>query len=218
MTQFGRRVAAGSAVSPSRPGGQQPDVGAALAVIRAGKLPAWTTVGPTMLVMGLLLFAGGLYFITVTYAAEILRDIRLAGTWQAAYDLRAVNGSCKRHNFVVTFCSAKIQSVAEPNRAAVTSEFMMLFSSGGGELLVPVRSTTDRSAVAIAYATETKLTNRTMTFIGLTGTLAAMLIGLVNALAKGRYNGGAAHRDLLAGIAELQARAESTQTLSRTTA
>jgi len=208
MTQFGRRVAAGSAVSPSRPYGQPSDVDAALAVVKAGKLPAWTTVGPTALVMGLLLFAGGLYFITVTYAGEILRDIRLAGTWQVAYDLRAVNGSCKRHNFVVTFCSANIQSVAEPNRAAVKSEFMMLFSSGGGEQLVPVRSTTDRSAVGIAYATDTKLTNRTLTFIGLTGTLVAMLIGLVSALAKGRYSGGAAHRDLLDGIAELQARAQ----------
>ena len=218
MTQFGRRVAVGSPVSPSRSYGQPSDVEAALAVVKAGKLPAWTTVGPTMLVMGLLLFGGGLYFITVNYAADLLRDIRLAGTWQVAYDLRAVDGSCKRRNFVITSCSAKIQSVAEPNLAAVASEFMMLFSSGGGELLVPVRSTTDRSAVGIAYATETKLTNRIITFIGLTGTLAAMLFGLVNALAKGRYNGGAAHRDLLDGIAELQARAESTQGFSRTTA
>ena len=171
-----------------------------------------------MLVLGLLLFGGGLYFITVTYAGEILRDLRLAGTWQVAYDLRAVSGSCKRYNFVVTSCSANIQSVAEPNRPAVKNEFMMLFSSGGGEQLVPVRSTTDRSAVGIAYATDTKLTNRTLTFIGLTGTLIAMLIGLVSALAKGRYNGGAAHRDLLDGIAELQARAESMQAFSRTTA
>ena len=75
-------------------------------------------------------------------------------------------------------------------------------------MLVPVRSTTDRSAVAIGYAAETKLMNRTMTFIGLAGVLAAMFIGLVNSLATGHYKGGAAHLALLAGIAELKARAE----------
>jgi hypothetical protein len=218
QAQFGRRTAAGSAASPSRQGGQRADVGAALAVVKAGKLPAWTTTGPIKQVILLLIVATGLYFLTTTYAGAILRDIRLAGTWQVAYDLRAVDGSCTRHNFIVTFCSAKIRSNAEPNRAPVTSEFMMLFSSGGGEMLVPVRSTTDRSAVAIGYAAETKLMNRTMTFIGLTGVLAAMFIWLVNSLATGRYKGGAAHRALLAGIAELKARAESEQTLSRTTA
>jgi hypothetical protein len=216
MAEFGKRVAGGPAVSPSRTGGQA-DVGAALAVVKAGKLPFWTTADPVKLVIGLLILAAGLYFITVTYAGDIFRDIRLAGTWQVAYDLRAVNGSCTRHNFVLTRCSVKIQSIAEPNQAPVASEFMMLFSSGGGELLVPVRSTTNPSAVAIAYATETKLLNRTMTFLVLTGALAAMFIALASALATGRYNGGAAHHALLAGIGELQARAESMQTLSRTT-
>jgi hypothetical protein len=216
MAEFGRRIAAGHAVLPSRPGGQA-DVGAALAVVKAGKLPVWTTADPVKLVILLLIVAAGLYFITVSYAGDILRDIRLAGTWQVAYDLRAANGSCTRHNLVVTRCSAKIQSIADPNQAPVASEFMMLFSSGGGEMLVPVRSTTNPSAVAIAYASETKLLNRTMTFLVLAGTLAAIFIGLASALATGRYNGGAAHRDLLAGIGELQARAESMQTLSRTT-
>ena len=79
-------------------------------------------------------------------------------------------------------------------------------------MLVPVRSTKDPSAVAIAYATETKLFNRTVTFLVLAGTLALIFIGLVGTLATGHYKGGAAHRALLAGIVELQARAESMQT------
>ena len=160
--------------------------------------------------------AAGLCFFTVTYAGDIVRDIRLAGTRQVAYDLRAVSGSCTRYNFVVTRCSAKIQSNAEPNQAPVASEFMMLFSGGGGEMLVPVRSTKDPSAVAIAYATETKLFNRTVTFLVLAGSLALIAIGLVGALGSGRYEGGAAHLALLAGLGELQARAENMQTLSRT--
>jgi len=217
LTQFGKRIAVGHAASPNRPGGQQPDVGAALAVVKTGKLPAWTTLGPIRLVIGVLIFGAGLYFTTAKYAGDIVRDIHLAGTWQVAYDLRAFDGSCTRHNFVVTLCSATIRSNAEPNRAPVASEFMMLFSGGGGETLVPVRSTSDPSAVAIAYAADTKLTNRTMSFLVVTGILAALLIGLVGALATGRYKGGAAHRALLAGIIELKARAESTQTLSRIT-
>lgn len=215
MPEFGKRTAFSHAASPGRPGAQA-NVDAALAVVKAGKLPAWTTASPLKLVIGLLAVGAGLCFFAVTYGGDLVRDIRLAGTWQVAYDLRAVNGSCTRHNFVVTRCSVKIQSIAEPNQAPVTSEFMMLFSSGGGELLVPVRSTTNPSAVAIGYATETKLFNRTMTFLGLTGTFALIFIGLVGALGSGRYRDGAAHRALLAGIGELQARTESMQNLSRT--
>jgi len=216
MTQFGKRIAVGHAVPQSRPGGQS-DVDAVLAVVKAGKLPAWTTLGPIKLAIGLLVVAAGLYFLTVNYAGDIVRDIRLAGTWQVAYDLQAVSGSCTRHNFVVTRCSAKIQSNAEPNRAPVASEFMMLFSGGGGEMLVPVRSTTDPSAVTIAYAAETKLFNRTMTFLVLAGALAAICIVFASSLATGRYKDGPAHQALLDGIAELQARAERAQTLSRGT-
>jgi hypothetical protein len=215
MTQFGKRVAVGYAASPSRP--RVPtDVDEALVAVATGKLPAWTTAGPIKLTIGLLLFAAGLYFITVTYAGDLLRDLRLSGTWQAAYDLRVVEGSCTRHNFVVTRCSARIQSNAEPNQAPIAIAFMMLFSGGGGEVLVPLRSTTNPSAVAIAYAAETKLANRTITFLVLTGALLGMLIAVLGALATGHYKGGAAHDDLLDGIAALQARAESTQTLSGT--
>ena len=215
MPEFGKRIAVGHTASPSRPAGRT-DVDEALAAVTTGKLPAWTTAGPLKLFIGALAVAAGLYFITVTYAGGLLRDVRLAGTWQAAYDLRVVDGSCTRHNFVVTNCSAKILSNAEPNQAPVASEFLMLFSSGGGEVLVPVRSTTNPSVVAIAYAAQTKLLNRAITFIVLTGVLAAMLIGLLGALATGHYKGGAAHDDLIDGIAELQARAESAQAWSRT--
>ena len=126
MTQFGKRIAAGPAVSPNRPDNQQPDVGAALAAVTTGKLPAWTTMGPIKLLIGVLLFAGGLYVTTVKYAGDLVRDVRLAGSWQVAYDLQAFDGSCTRHNFVVTLCSASIRSKAEPGRAPLASQFMML--------------------------------------------------------------------------------------------
>jgi hypothetical protein len=37
-----------------------------------------------------------LYGLFVSYGPDILRDQRLAGTWQPAYDLRAVEGKCER--------------------------------------------------------------------------------------------------------------------------
>ena len=236
MAQFGKRnaIAAQRVPGPRAPrfaappsdthgnGGASPDasqadVAAALAVVQGGKVPAWTTIGPQWLVILVLLMAALLWHETTTYAGGIWRDQRLAGTWQTAYELRAVDGSCRRVQLLVTFCSAKIKSLAEPERAPVVSEFMMGLSGGGGEAMVPVRSTVDPSAVAIAYAAETKLTNRTVTLLVLAAGLAALLIGLVNRLLRGRYKGGRAHRALLDGLAELQARAATAQAAQHAT-
>ena len=117
------------------------------------------------------------YGLFVSYGPDILRDHRLAGTWQPAYDLQAMEGKCERTNFVITFCSVKIRSVALPDQAPTNYRFVMLFSSGGGEALVPVRSTTDRNAVSIAYAAETKLWNRTLSFVVATGFLVLFAVG-----------------------------------------
>ncbi len=113
-----------------------------------------------------------LYGLLVSYGPDLLRDHRLSGTWQPAYDLRAVDGKCERSNFVITFCSAKIKSVAKPEQAPIDHRFMMLFTGGGGEALVPVRSTADRTAVSIFYAADTKLWNRTLSFISALGIMA----------------------------------------------
>jgi hypothetical protein len=113
-----------------------------------------------------------LYGLLVSYGPDLLRDHRLSGTWQPAYDLRAMDGKCERTNFVITFCSAKIKSVAKPEQAPIDHRFMMFFTGGGGEALVPVRSTADRTAVSIFYAADTKLWNRTLSFISALGIMA----------------------------------------------
>ncbi len=100
-----------------------------------------------------------------------MRDHYLSGTWQPAYDLRTLDGKCERTNFVITTCTAKIKSVAMPDQAPISHSFLMLFSGGGGEILVPVRSTKDRTAVSIFYSAETKLWNRTFSFVFMTGAL-----------------------------------------------
>jgi len=127
---------------------------------------------PFRWLIGLLACCAGLYGLFVSYGPDILRDHRLAGTWQPAYDLQATEGKCERTNFVITRCSVKIKSVAKPDQAPTAHSFLMLFTGGGGEALVPVRSTTDRTAVSIFYAAETKLWNRTLSFVSVAGILA----------------------------------------------
>ena len=119
-----------------------------------------------------------LYGLVASYGPDIVRDHRLAGTWQPAYDLRAIDGKCERTNFVITFCTAKIKSVAMPGQAPVTHRFMMLFTGGGGEAMVPVRSTKDRAAISIYYSAEAKLWNRTLSFLS-----SAVMLALFSLIA-----------------------------------
>ena len=139
---------------------------------------AGATGSPIRWFIGLLACGAMLYGLVASYGPDLWRDHRLSGTWQPAYDLRAMEGKCQRTNFVVTFCSAKIKSVARPDQPPIPHRFMMLFSGGGGEALVPVRSTKDRAAVSIHYATDTKLLNRTLSFIS-----SAVILALFSLIA-----------------------------------
>lgn len=174
-------------------GKRQSGVGAAAQALDAGMAgarsqPVAETAevkgGPIRWFIVVLGCAAALYGLVVSYAPDLLRDHRLAGTWQPAYDLRAKDGKCERTNFVITFCSAKIISVARPDQAPIDHRFVMLFSSGGGEALVPVRSTKDRAAVSIFYSAETKLWNRTLSFIISTGLMALFGFGALLVLWK----------------------------------
>lgn len=137
------------------------------------------TPHPFRAALAVLVGGVGLYFLIGGYAPDLLRDHRLSGTWQPAYDLRAIEGKCRRTNFVITFCDAKIASIAKPDQTPFTNAFVMLFAGGGGEALVPVRSTRDRTAVSIQYAAETMLWNRTLSLVLLASATAAIgVLGL----------------------------------------
>jgi hypothetical protein len=168
-------------------GKRQSGVGAAAQALNADMAAAQSQVvtesagapgHPFRWLIALVACGAMLYGLIAGYGPDILRDHRLAGTWQPAYDLRAMDGKCERTNFVITFCSAKIKSVARPDQAPIDHRFMMLFSGGGGEALVPVRSSVDRTAVSIFYAAETKRWNRTLSFIS-----AAVILALFNVIA-----------------------------------
>lgn len=160
---------------------QSGGVGAATQTLNAGTTATSSRLadelkGPSPLRWFILLVAcaAGLYHLLVGYGPDLWRDHRLSGTWQPAYDLQVTDGKCERTNFVITFCNAKIKSVARPDQAPISHSFLMFFSSGGGEALVPVRSTKDRSAVSIFYAADTKLWNRTLSLIFAMGMMALL--------------------------------------------
>jgi len=170
---FGKRQSGVGAAAQTFNGGMT----SAPAPSQAAAGTAEATGSPIRWLVLLLACGATLYGLVADYGPDMLRDHRLSGTWHPAYDLRATEGNCERINFVITFCSTKIVSVARPDQPPLTYKFMMLFSGGGGETLVPARSTTDRAAITVLYAAETKLWNRTISFLSVAGLVALFTFG-----------------------------------------
>ena len=211
MSEFGKRTTNARRSSPRQhfasgaPRPQAPTVlnlitRRELAELEKGKLPLWTTMSRMKLagfaLLMLAMFLGAVAF----YGPEVARDLKYAGTYTVAYDLRASDGHCKRYMFLVTMCSAKIRSIVN-NEPARSSEFLMFFRSGDGAELVPVRSTANASAVGIQYAVRDVLVNRTLSLLGIALFLGWICWLFADGLRKGRYQNGPAHEQVLDYIA-----------------
>lgn len=215
MAEFGKRKPAATMQAYGRPVHKPVDLAAAAEVVSTGKLPFWSHTSSFTFAIMMVAAAALLWWLVLPHGGDILRDYRLSGTWRPAYDLAAVEGKCTRHQFILTTCNAKLKSLAEPNAAPIDVSFMMGFADGGGEAMVPVRSTVNPSQVSISYAAETQLFNRTLTFLAALLVLLAVVFVSLNALLKGQYKGGAADRALIAGLEDLQARMDAAQPTSR---
>src|SRR5262245_44807794 len=163
-----------------------------LKALERGQLPAWTNMSQLKL-LGLALFVvvmvlGAAGF----YGPELARDLRYAGTFRVADDLRATEGRCKRYVFLVSLCSAKIQSVGN-ERPTRSSEFLMFFRGGDGAEMIPVRSSVDASAVGIQYAVSDVLLNRTLSLLGIVLFFCWIAWTFLDCIRKGRYQDGPAH-------------------------
>ena len=143
--------------------------------------------------LGLALFVVAMVVGAVTYyGPELARDLRYAGTFSVAGDLRATEGRCKRYVFLVSLCSAKIQSIGSEGTTSST-EFLMFFRSGDGAELIPVRSSVDASAVGIQYAVSDVLLNRTLSLLGITLFFGWVAWLFLDCIRKGRYKDGPVH-------------------------
>ena len=102
-----------------------------LKALERGQLPPWTNMSRLKL-LGLALFVMAMVLGAVAfYGPELARDLRYAGTFRVADDLRATEGRCKRYMFLVSLCSVKIQSVRN-ERSTNTTEFLRFFRGGDG--------------------------------------------------------------------------------------
>jgi hypothetical protein len=163
-----------------------------LKALEKGQLPAWTNMSRLKL-LGMALFVVAMVLGALAiYGPELARDLRHAGTFRVADDLRATDGTCKRYVFLVSLCSVKIHSVTS-ERSPSSTEFLMFFRGGDGAAMIPVRSSVDASAVSIQYAVSDVLLNRTLSLLGITlffGWIAWMFLDCVR---KGRYKDGPGH-------------------------
>ena len=163
-----------------------------LRALEKGQLPVWTNMSQLKL-LGLALFVVAMVLGAVGfYGPELARDLRHAGTFRVADDLRATEGRCKRYIFLVTFCSVKIHSVRN-EQSTYSTEFLMFFRGGDGAEMIPVRSNVDASAVGIQYAVSDVLLNRILSLIGITLFFAWIAWVLLDCVRKGRYKDGPAH-------------------------
>jgi len=202
MGDFGKRTVNAMREPPGRLALGAPQVSAPawsdqiskrdLRALERGQLPAWTNMSQLKL-LGMALFVVAMVLGAVGfYGPELARDLRHAGTFKVADDLRATEGRCKRYIFLVTFCSAKIHSVRN-EQSTYSSEFLMFFRGGDGAELIPVRSSVDASVVSIQYAVSDVLLNRTLSLIGIALFFVWIAWVLLDCVRKGRYQDGPAH-------------------------
>jgi hypothetical protein len=139
------------------------------------------------------------------YGPDLARDLRYASTFKVADDLRATDGRCKRYLFLVSLCSAKIQSVRN-DQSARSIEFLMAFRSGDGEAMIPVRSSTDASAVSIQYAVGDVLLNRILSLLGFALLFSWLAWVFLDCVRKGRYKDGPAYEALMQYVGSIRVR------------
>jgi len=163
-----------------------------LKALEKGQLPAWTNMSRLKLLSFALFIAAMVLGAVAFYGPELARDLRYAGTFRVADDLRATEGACRRYVFLVTPCRAKIHSVRN-EQSTNSTEFLMFFRGGDGVEMIPVRSSVDASAVGLQYAVSDVLLNRTLSLLGIILFFSWIAWTFLDGVRKGRYKDGPAY-------------------------
>jgi hypothetical protein len=163
-----------------------------LKALERGRLPVWINMSRLKLVSIALFMVATVLGAVAWYGPELARDLRYAGTFSVAYDLRATEGKCRRYIFLISLCSAKIHSIISEQSASST-EFLMVFRDADGADMIPVRSNADASAVGIQYAVSDVLLNRTLSLLGVMLFFGLAAWFFFDCVRKGRYKDGPAY-------------------------
>jgi hypothetical protein len=200
MGEFGKRTVNAGQGSPLRqPSGVQSTPAWSdqiskrdLKALERGQLPVWINLSRLKLLSFALLMVAMVLGAMGYYGPELARDLRYAGTFSVAGDLRATEGRCRRYVFLVSLCSAKIHSVTNV-RSTTSTEFLMFFQGGDGADMIPVRSRVDASAVGIQYVVSDVLLNRTLSLLGVILFFGWAAWFFLDCVRKGRYKDGPGH-------------------------
>ena len=137
---------------------------------------------------------------TVYYGTGVVRDLRYAGTYSVAFDLRATEGTLQA--LYVPGDGLHRQDHSMGRDQPETTAFLMFFRSGDGADLIPVRSSLDASAIGVRYAVEGVLLNRTLSLLAITLFFGWLAWTLLNNVRKGRYKDGPAYEALKQYVAQ----------------
>lgn len=168
--------------------------------LATGQPPSWATATRGGLIAGVLLCGAVLFAMLYSYGSGVVRDHRLAGSWQPALDVKISKAKCKRYWFLVTVCDVGYAWRERGVGKVATASFMVALKSTSGAQLLPVRSAHEPSTVTAQVAADEWLTNRTVSLLGFVLLFAFGVLGCLKGLLTGRYKTGAAYDNLVAEL------------------
>ena len=197
-TAFGRRdVPRGGTIQRASPVKRAPVVSAPAAAYEAAAEPArvpsspphWVQVSLSKTVLCIFFFAAMIGLLVHLQAPSLMRDVRLAGTYEIDLLVEVNHGKCEGYT-IIHFCDVSL--TWDDNGTAVTEDtrFIVTAFSVGRQPLIPVRSSADPQAISVDYAVNGALQNRVWSFLFWVGVCAAGMITMIVRLLTGRYQGG----------------------------
>lgn len=192
-------------VSPSRNSVQQPKPQAvASSLSEASRLtelpddmteipPHWVNLSFSRLLFSAMFCSAMLAFGLYLQMPYLMRDAHLAQTYELDLSVKVNHGDCTGFT-ILHFCEVSFTTENNGITQTENTHFFVTALDIDKQLLMPVRSTADASAISVDYAVNEALPNRIWSMIiwGLLG--VALILNLVFLLVMGRYQGGPADR------------------------
>lgn len=173
-----------------------------IADLDQGKLPSWTEMGLRWVIGFVVVLPLLVAYSCLHWGSGLVRDIRYAGSFVEAPELRQIEGECTRYQLLLTDCNVKFQSIGA-GAAEHTIVFAEFFRFSSTTPIVPVRSTIDPSVVSVEYAVGS-LWSRALSLVGFNVMILMVWWTQFRFLLRGHYQGSKAH-DAIRQYAQLPA-------------
>ena len=154
--------------------------------------PYWVAQTLGQQFWGVVIFAGFLAALCFLEVPHLMRDVRLASTYEIDPSVKINRGECTGYTFIHA-CNVTYQW--EDDKATTISgetRFLVTALSMDRQPLIPVRSSAEPGAVSVLYATDDGLQNRIYSMLFWAGLCVLAIVALFVRILRGRYTGGAA--------------------------